>query len=301
MKAIFSTLFVILYFLGSSVFAQDYVFKVLANKGANQVKTASSDWQAIKTGSTLNAGDEIKVSEDSYLGLVHSSGRTVELKKPEVIAINDLAATLSATSSSVASKYADFVLNKVAGSGGSGGDNLTATGAVTRATDNSSIKVFMPSSVEVLNPEALVQWSEVEGENSYVVTLKNMFDEVIFSEETSANELNLNLDNDKLKEERLVILTVQVKGEDELTSGDYGIQRLADEDAESLQSELNQLRSETSDETSLNHIMMASFYEKNNLMVDALTSYRKAIELSPDVDDFKTMYNDFIERNGLNQ
>jgi len=302
MRTIYSTLIISLLFLGNTLMAQDYVFKVLANKGSNQVKGASeSAWKPVKTGTTLNNGDELKVSENAYLGLVHSSGKTIELKKPEIIDINELASGLSSGSSSVASKYADFVLNKMSEGEDARRNNLTATGAVTRATDNSSIKVFMPSSVEVLNPLAVVQWSEMENDQIYIVTLKNMFDEIIYSEETSETQMLLNLEDKKISEERLVILNVKVKGDDNLQSGDYGIQRLAGEDALALKGEMEQLTGENTEETSLNHIMLASFYEKNNLLVDALTSYRNAIELSPEVDDFKTMYNDFIERNGLNK
>ncbi len=303
MRTIYLSLTVCLLFLGNSLMAQSYIFKVLANKGSNQVKaTSESSWKPVKTGATLSAGDELKVSENAYLGLVHSSGKTVELKKPEIIDINELAASLNSGTSSVTSKYADFVLNKMSESESARRDNLTATGAVTRATDNSSIKVFMPSSVEVLNPQAVVQWSEMESsDQTYVVTLKNMFDEVIYSQETADNQMMLDLEDKKISNERLVILNVKVKGDDNVQSGDYGIQRVSGDNAEALQSEMALLSGENTEETSLNHIMLASFYEKNNLMVDALTSYRKAVELSPEVDDFKTMYNDFIERNGLNR
>lgn len=301
MRTIYSSLIVCLLFLSNSLMAQEYVFKVLANKGSNQVKsTSESAWKPVKTGTTLQVGDELKVSENAYLGLVHTSGKTVELKKPAIIDINELAASLNSSSSSVASKYADFVLNKMSESESARSNNLTATGAVTRATDNSSIKVFMPSSVEVLNPQAVVQWSEMDGKSqTYVVTLKNMFDEVIYSEETADNQMMLDLEDKKIANERLVILNVKVKGDDAVQSGDYGIQRVSGDNATALKNEMSELAGENTEETSLSHIMLASFYEKNNLMVDALTSYRKAIELSPEVDDFKTMYNDFIERNGL--
>ena len=303
MRTIYSILIVCLFFVSNSLMAQEYVFKVLANKGSNQVKAISeSAWKPVKTGTTLQVGDELKVSENAYLGLVHTSGKTVELKKPEIIDINELAASLNSGTSSVASKYADFVLNKMSESESARRNNLTATGAVTRATDNTSIKVFMPSSVEVLNPKAVVQWSELEGEGAdqtYVVTLKNMFDEVIYSQETADSQMMLDLEDKKIAKERLVILNVTIKGDDDVQSGDYGIQRVSGEKSTALKSEMSELAGENSEETSLSHIMLASFYEKNNLLVDALTSYRKAIELSPEVDDFKTMYNDFIERNGL--
>src|SRR6185503_19175493 len=70
----------LLWTLGANAQAQDYAFKVLANKGANEYKSGDS-WQSIKTGASLKAGDELKVSENSYIGLVHATGKPLELKQ----------------------------------------------------------------------------------------------------------------------------------------------------------------------------------------------------------------------------
>jgi len=60
-----------------AAFAQaDYAFKVLASKGANEYKSGDS-WQPIKTGISLKKGDELRVPENAYLGLVSSTGKPV--------------------------------------------------------------------------------------------------------------------------------------------------------------------------------------------------------------------------------
>jgi len=303
MKAIYSFLFALIFLASNSVQGQSYLFKVLANKGENQVKTtAEESWKPLKTGSTLNSGDEVKVTNNAYLGLVHTSGKTVELKKAEVIDINELASSLNTNQSSVASKYADFVLNKMTQSGDKQ-DRLAATGAVTRATDNASLKVFMPSSVEVLNPEPIIEWTKLEDaqQPTYVVTLKNMFDEVILSKETNKNQIALDLASENLADERLVILNVSVKDDEDIQSGDYGIQRLTGEKSGEIKSEVEKITENNDMESSLTHIMLAGFYEDKNLLVDAGTSYQKAIALSPDVEDFEVMYYDFVERNNLDK
>jgi hypothetical protein len=296
MKTVYSLLLLIVTFAWSTANAQDYVFKVLANRGENQVKTQGT-WKPVKTGTSLKSGDELKVSENAYVGLVHTTGKTYEIKNAGLVDVNELASSLNTSSSSVASKYADFVMNKINEGGSS--NRLAATGAVTRG-DGGAISVFMPSSVEVLNPNATISWEESEGE-TYVVTLKNMFDEVIYETETSGNSIDLDFNDAKLKEERLVIFNVGVKGSEEMKSGDYGIQRLSGEDAKPVMEELEGLKGEVSEESALSYIMMASFYENNNLLVDALTAYESAIKMAPDVEDFKTMRDEFIVRNNLNK
>lgn len=295
MKTILSLLFVLL--IGSAASAQNFVFKVLANKGSNELKTTQAAWTPLKTGAMLQSGDELKVSENAYLGLMHSSGRTLEITNAGVMNVDELAKTINANSTSVTSKYADFVLNKL--SADEEGSEMEATGAVKRDVQIGDFRVYMPSSVELFNGQANISWTELEmeGEPVYLVSVKNMFDEVIFNAETTSNNIDIDFDQAKFKGQRLVILNVTVQGmEDEVKSGDYGISRVNPDKADILNSELSEIKGE---ESSMNYVMLASFYEKNKLIVDALNAYRKAAELSPEVEDFKTLLADFMARNGL--
>ena len=86
----FSLLFALISSLAS---AQDYAFKVFANKGSNTVKSGA-DWAPLKTGATLKNGDEFKIVDNAYLGLVYNSGKPLELKQPGNYKVNDLAAKM---------------------------------------------------------------------------------------------------------------------------------------------------------------------------------------------------------------
>lgn len=295
---IISSLFLVLILLASTAFGQSYVFKVLASKGSNQVKSSQyATWKPIKTGTSLNSGDQLKVSQGAYLGLVHSSGITLELKNPTVVDINELAAGLQLKGTNVLSKYADFVITQMAKT--AQGDRLQATGAVNRASAYTSIQVHMPWTSEVLNPDVFIQWKPVKGNPVYVVTVMNQFDEIVTRKETSDTGVKLNLNEKDLASQRLLIVNVGVKGNEEMKSENYGIKRVTGEELKNLEAKLNSLTGKLSTESSLDQIMLASFYEQNNLLVDATSSYQKAIELSPEVYDFKTMFTNFRERNNL--
>ena len=296
MKTKLTTTTLILLFSFGLVFGQDYAFKVLGNKGDNQVKQGSN-WVTLKTGSTIKDGETLKIGTDSYLGLLHSTGRTLELKEAGEYAVTDLEKKISSGSASVASKYADFVLSKMTNNGQS--NTMAVTGAVERSTDDASIKVNLPSSVDLFNPEAIITWEPVEGNHQYDVVLKNMFDEVIMETTTSDPMIDLNFDDPKLKDQRLVIFSVKLKDDDAKQSGEYGIKKLTKDEAESIKASLDSLKSEIGDETALDKIILASFYEENNLMIDAATNYEYAIKMSPGVDDFKNAYKQFLTRNGL--
>ena len=53
------------------------------------------------------------------------------------------------------------------------------------------------------------------------------------------------------------------------------------------------------EESALDKLILASFYEQNNLLADALTCYEYAIELSPEIQAFQNAYDQFVFRNGL--
>lgn len=303
---LFITSTLLIFFLVNTSYGQSFVFRVLASKGANQVKKAQSgETIPLKTGATLMSGDELIAASGAYIGLMHKSGRTIEVRNPGVTKITDLETKLAKNQSTVANKYAQFVMNKMSESDGDLSSNyrknMKATGAVERATSSAALKVLLPSSVDILNPEAIIRWKGAEevADAAYVVSIKNIFDEEIYSAETSDTSLNINFEDDNLANERLVILNVKVKGNDEIMSGDYGIKRMSADDAASINENLDALKSEISEDSPLNNLIFASFYEENNLILDAMTQYEKALIASPDVEDFKSLYDDFLAKNGL--
>jgi hypothetical protein len=289
------TILSVLLFVGNMVLAQGYTFKVLANKGDNKVKSGS-EWQALKTGASLNDTDELQVSADAYLGLVHSSGKTLELKEAGTHKVSDLAARVNTGGSSVASKYADFVLSKM--SAESKKNRLSATGAVHRGSSD-AIKVFMPSSVGVYGDEAIVRWDSLGGSTTYMITIKNMFDDVLLSIETNSPNIELDLNNEKIAKENVLLLSVSNKNDESVKSGTYAIKKLPAADAAKVTASLNELMSDVNQQSALNKYILAGFYEENNLLVDALTSYELAMKLAPEVDSYKEAYVEFLLRNRL--
>ncbi|MFY0654774.1 MAG: hypothetical protein JXQ96_22270 [Cyclobacteriaceae bacterium] len=304
MKTLLSTATLLL-FLTCTALGQGYVFRVLANKGSNQVKRASNgQTQPLKTGATLNSGDVLIASNGAYIGLMHKTGRTIEVRTAGSTKISDLETKLASAKTGVANRYAQFVMNKMNQDDGNVNSNyrrnMKATGAVERAANNASIKVMLPSSIDILNPNAIIRWSGLDADANYLVTIKNIFDEEVFKAETTEKSIRINFDDEKLANERLVIFNVQVKGNDELKSSDYGIKRMSPDDAKSINENLEILKAEVSDDSPLNKLIYASFYEENNLLLDALTKYEEAIQLSPGVDDFQALMDDFLIKNGLN-
>ncbi|MEQ8904957.1 hypothetical protein [Ekhidna sp.] len=283
---------------------QGYTFRVLANKGQNQVKKdGATTAVALKTGATLSDGDELIASQGAYIGLMHKSGKTLEVRTPGTKKVTDLAKMVDTKSASVSSRYAKFLANKMNEKEEPNyRAKLNATGAVSRAlAGDEQIQVLIPAEdASVLGDNAILNWDTPEGmeENTFIVTVKNIFDEEIMKEEVMGNAIELDFTSSQMQnEEGLWIINVKAKENQDVTSGDIAIKR--PENPSQYDEGLSSLKAEVDEDSPLNKVIYASFYEENGLIVDALTAIEEAIKMNPEVDDFKILKKDIIERNGI--
>ncbi|MFT6035149.1 MAG: hypothetical protein ACI9XJ_000719 [Marivirga sp.] len=310
MKSIVKLFAVALLLISYAASAQSYVFKVLANKGSNSYKSSGAEWSPLKTGQSLNEGDELKLSEEAYLGLMHSSGKTLEVKTEGMHKVSTLASSLKSKNSSVASKYADFVINKMSDDGSASDyrKSLGATGAVDRALSSGAmIKIMAHSSSDIINDQVVIRWNvpEQEGEKeeiTFQLVFSNLFDDVIKKEETSKTAYMLDMSAEPFVslDNKFVKVKVIVKGND-LSSDEYAITTKPDDESVEIKKTLSQLRGEVEESTALDNIVLAAFYEEHDLLLDALTAYEKAIAIAPDVDIYERAYADFLIRNNFSK
>jgi len=297
-----------IFFSVTSAFGQDYTFKVLANKGANLVKKAgAAEAVPLKTGSTLQGTDQLIVVEGSYIGLMHKSGKTIEVRDAGTSKVTDLEKKVAVKTESVSSKYAQFIASKMADDGTvTLAQRMNATGAVSRAAGGTAIDVVLPqsNSIDVLGSTAVINWlaPPAAGQGAiYEVKIMDIFDEVIFTDETAKTQITLDFEDESMTNESgLYIFSVKLKGNNEVVSGKFGIKRVAEGEMASIVKNYEGLQSEINESDSpLNKLIYASFFEENGLILDALTKYEEAIKLSPDVADFQELYEAFKFNNGL--
>ena len=285
-------------------FGQGFTFKVLANKGQNKVRKSSGEVIVLKTGALLYEEEELLTSSDAYIGLMHKSGKTYEIRGEGTKKVAELASKVNTKKTSAASRYAQFIAAKMnEGDKNSLSSRTNTTGAVTRAVDGGSIQVLLPSSVDVFSTDAVVRWrvpQDTEENAQFIVSIKNIFDEEIFKQETDKTHIDLNFDEME-NESGLYILNVTQKDNAEVTSGDYGIKKVNASDKPDITENLTALTEEVAEDSPLSKVVLATFFEENALLLDALTMYEEAIQLSPEVESFRELYEDFLVKNGIVQ
>ena len=207
---------------------QNYIFKVMANKGNNQFQLASqSTWHPIKLGSSLNKGDKLLVNQNAYLGLLHNSGHTMELSEMGTFDIEQLASKVGIRKKGISAKYAEFVLNDLEDK-----DHGQLKNAIqTRGLNVERIHIFLPFTAKIFNPSLVIHWSKLSGDVTYILSVNNMFGELLKQFETSSNQFQLDLGQDEFINQRLFIVNVSVKNDNSAVSNDIGIEKLSGEKA----------------------------------------------------------------------
>jgi hypothetical protein len=295
------SLVIALVFVSSLVFGQDYAFKVMANKGSNEVKSGDS-WQPLKTGASLKSSDEVKLVDNAYLGLISAQGKPLEVRQAGNYKVADLTKKISA-GSTVVNKYTDFILSSNAETKK---NKLGATGAVERG-DKHAITLMLPSEKNsaVLNNVAIINFT-TEANGPYIVTIFNMASEQLASFETPEKTFQIDLKDPKYKFNAPgdpfsagMMVQVKSKSDPKLDSKEYMIKALPAKDAQQVSKSLETINAELVDQTALNKLILAGFYEENKLYIDAIAAYEEAIKLAPDVTSYKEAYDDFLVRNAI--
>jgi hypothetical protein len=277
---------------------QDFTFKVLASKGANEVKSGE-DWRPIKPGAGLKSQDELKVVENGYIGLVSSNGMPLELKEAKTYSVAELAANATG-GTSVLNKYTDFILSS--NSAEAKKNRLSATGAVHRG-DASAIKVLLPENQHsgIYNQSAVINWDGSKVQGPYIVKINSMFDEELFKFETSETSIQIDLSDPKLAEETAVLVEISSKANPGQSSKQHLIKKLTPEEQKNVKHSLDEILGQVREQTALNKFILAGFYEENHLFIDAIAAYEEAIKLAPDVPTYQEAYDEFLLRHGMNR
>ena len=281
-------------FFSCTLYAQSYTFKVLVSKGKTEIKSVNS-WQAIKVGASLKATDEVKISENSYLGLIHANGKPLEIREAGSFKVSELVSRLG-EGSNVLNKYTDFILS----SDQEKKNRLSATGAVHRGVKDVII-VYLSGTdrAELYGDKLGVQWSSEEVKGPYQVVFTTLLDDELARFETTSNQVIVSMNEGNLKDEYEIMVKVVSKENPGKGSKDYIIKRLRPADREKFTKVMDEIKGAVASETALSKYYLAGIYEENFLINDALTAYQEAIKLAPDVTVYQDAYKEFLKRLGF--
>lgn len=280
-----------LLFLSNVLYAQTptYAFKVLMSKGKSEVKSASV-WEPLKIGTPLKASDEIRVSENSYLGLLHADGQPIEIREAKTYKVSELVKKVPRGATAL-NKYTDFILSKQEEKK----DRLSATGAVER-TIKDVVIIYLPGpeKSDFYGSQVTLNWISDDVKPPYEIVFSNLLGDELGRYETDKDWISLPINEGKFKNEFNIMVKVVSKNTPGQGSKDYVIKRLKPADREKYAGMF-----EVKGNSALDQYILAGAYEENFLLIDALNAYHEASALAPDVELYKTAYEEFVKRLGF--
>ncbi|TAL68580.1 MAG: hypothetical protein EPN82_09890 [Bacteroidetes bacterium] len=316
MKLIHKFLFTILifsFFIYSTI-AQSIEFRILAAKGVVMVqKNGRGNWEKIFTGGQINTNDKIKLSPGAYLGLVHTKGKTLEIKKDGIYSVTQLSKQVTGMKTTMSGQLANLIITEVGASSGllsnNGNKNQSQSGVVERRLDTESIsydkknvpddKIIIKSPVKehIIDQEIIFEWSSFKSENEYEFYLTDRYDRLELSRTTKDTFIVVNTQQIKLEKGYYYFWRVVVKHKPELKSDEACFMVLTDNEIKQINDSLKILKGELGNEQSAPSMLMyAVFFEKYNLINEAKSSYLSALKFAPDVDVYSHLYQNFLKR-----
>lgn len=300
MKKIAIILFVSL--LGVTSFAQEVVFKTLAAKGTCMVQRGANpdEYTAITTGVKIYAGDKIVITgKSSYIGLVSMDGKALELKNGGVYKVEDLANSLASGETTLAERYLNLLVNDMSKVDDNTARNMKYTGSVERSIENKEIIIFLPETTKISVNEASVQWFPKTDASSYKVSITNLYEESVFTETTAEKRIDIDFGNLNLQPGQVYKISVSDAQNAATNSGFISLQVPARSEMAKYETELAMLKSEVPANSAIGDMVIATYFEDQELFLNAIPYYESAIVKEPNIVEYQDAYNMFLFKIGL--
>ncbi|MGD1842478.1 MAG: hypothetical protein ACFB0B_16540 [Thermonemataceae bacterium] len=282
--------------------AQSYSFRVLASNGKVLSKANN---KRLWAGSTVKSTDQIVLAPNAYLGLIHTNGKTIELKKAGTYKVSTLAAKVSGRQSSTTAKYVNYVVGEMAKADKEDINKnhrkyMAITGSVERSVQG-IVKAYLPGNsenIELFGDELYLKLYPADPAkkyDTYEVRVLDMVNKEVAKYTTEEDLVKIDLAKLPYKYDKSWIIYVTAVGEDDpLGPSQYNVSILEEGDKYTVVKK--EIEAGSDEANALDKIVQAGVYEQEGLLADAVRSYEEAIALQPDVDTYKIAYKDFLVR-----
>ena len=332
---IFSAVTAILLIAASANAYSQSNFKVLAVRGA----VTNGKGGQITIGQKIDTKDKLTVKGSGYVSLAHSNGKTVEIRKAGTYAVKELEAKASKSGSSASSKYAKYVVNELTevkepiNFSDTRRSHMRTTGSVDRAAGNDVsfwdsvlnvvgapgelqalaakdadavasgdlLAVIMPRHTRLLDDSVAFVWHKSPKATQYKVVILSRQDAVVHSFVTSDTVYIASVASLGLQMGELYYWHLESASDPGYHTDEYALYALAGDERSTTEALVGDVMAEyDAGEEAIGKLILAAAFEDMGLFYDAHKAYKHAIELAPDIQNYKRLYAEFLQRQGLN-
>lgn len=284
--------------------AQEMVFKTLAAKGTCMVQRGADPdkYTPIATGLQIFEEDKIIITgSSSYVGLVSKEGKALELKKGGVYYVKDLSKALASGSSSMAQKYLSLLVDDMTKVDDNTARNMKYTGSVERSVENKDIVLFLPETTKIAGRQGEVQWFPKSTVDSYSVKIVDSYEETVYTNNTKSQAITIDFSSLGMNPGQIYKMQVADASNEESNSGYISLEVPTRSELAKYESDLSVLRSEVPENSAIGDMVIATYFEDQELFLNAIPYYESAIEKEPNIVEFQDAYNMFLFKIGLEE
>jgi hypothetical protein len=273
----------------------DEIFKVIACKGKITLQRTK---KSVAVGAALNTADQLRLEGPVYLGLVHKTGKAIELRQEGIVVISDLLKQVSSKQTGM-DKLVGFVVNSVKGA--EAGKNVKSS-SVEMSLNVNKLRLISPRTTKTFDDEMTFIWNgSADGKAAnYLFTITDANQNVRFKKELTETQLGVNLKSLNLEKDRCYYWSVTQTNAQVPSTESYCLYVMNDDETKALNGQLQTLRQEQNAQpTALDKLMLGAFYEQNGLTYRAMSAYKDAATIGSDVEIFNDSYREFLRRTGV--
>lgn len=282
----------------TTIISQEQVFTVLTSKGDVQVKRSNNSWQSLSIGVKLYKGETIKLNKNNYVGLLHSTGKTKELKNEGIFNVSDIAGAFDSQKASVSSKFAGYLLQEFMNKDDAKKE-MENLGAVVRQ-GMERIELDFPSTTLIMDSTIRFSWFLREKGEKYIFQIINNAKNTVYMKEIADSFIVIDVNELQFEKGKPYQWELFSSVNHEIHSDTAIFELLPGNRKQVIMIELGELLKELEyDETALNYLIIAKYFEQNKLTANAKKYYEKSVAGAPGVDDYLFAYIKFLQANGM--
>lgn len=306
-QQVFKILLICIVFFGvglSEIFAGTVVFNVISTKGSSQVKRQDGkSWENIKSGDKLFEEDQVKLDDNAYLGLLHSTGTPLEINKSGNYTVKKLVSQATAPKSNVTKKFTKYLVDELKSSDDvlNSGDyrkKMKTLGAVERAIEinNNTLNVSFPFNTYNISNHVNFSWLPIDKQDAYHFSIHNADGQEVFSKHVKGTNLEVDLTPLKLESDECYFWSIESGN---YKSQDYCLYNYNNNEKLEITQDLAAIEQEFgTNSPAISSIVKANYLAEKNLNSDANKEFLKAVKETENP-NFKVLYAKFLVKLGL--
>jgi len=284
MKSIVLTFFMV---FCTFSYAQQQNCKVIISKGAVQYQVYDiPEWTDVTSGTEIIMDCNVKIGTRSSLIIMDDNGTTLQLNKPGTYKLKELLQSRNKKNSNQLLKFGRYIKEQLF----SNKSDKSLPGAVERSLY--LVNLLRPLEGKFINPEVNFSWTSLNENSVYTFYLLDSYGTNIYTTQLSDTLLKLNLQNLGLITDQIYswYVTADV---DSIISKERYIILSTDAGKIEYSKYEKEFLEENKELDSFSFLMLALYFQQNDVVDKAEEYFKKAIEKDPDIDEYKELYNMF--------